>query len=61
LGDSSYDDAHCELKALTGRPGWKMNMYALCGHAVVWYTVGKDRVKVLAGSIGEKGMSSHID
>lgn len=55
FGDSSYDDARCELKALTGRPGWNNGLYALCGHAVVQYTPGKSQIEVVAGAIGEKG------
>jgi len=56
LGDSTYDDAHCELKSLTERPGWENNFYAICHHAVVLYTTGKERFRVLAGSIGQTGM-----
>jgi len=59
-GDSSYDNAHCPLTALTQCPGWAGHLYALCGHAVVQYTIGRDRIKVLAGSIGQSGTRRHL-
>jgi len=52
VGKSTCDDA---VYPLTAQTVWKKRIFALSGHAPVKYNVGRDRVEVLAGSIGKPG------